>query len=56
VDQHGHLPLAQPECPRAPLVEHALENVDGAPARDLEELAEADAEARRLAEQALALA
>jgi 1-deoxy-D-xylulose-5-phosphate reductoisomerase len=40
----------------APLVEQALENVDGAPARDLEGLAEADAEARRLAERALALA
>jgi 1-deoxy-D-xylulose-5-phosphate reductoisomerase len=40
----------------APLVEHALENVDGAPARDLDELAQADAEARRLAEQALAVA
>ena len=37
----------------APLVEHALENVEGAPARDLDELVEADAEARRLAERAL---
>jgi 1-deoxy-D-xylulose-5-phosphate reductoisomerase len=40
----------------APLVEHALENVEGAPARDLDELREADAEARRLAERALTLA
>jgi 1-deoxy-D-xylulose-5-phosphate reductoisomerase len=38
----------------APLVEHALENVDGAPATDLDELVDADAEARRLAVGALA--
>jgi 1-deoxy-D-xylulose-5-phosphate reductoisomerase len=33
----------------APLVEHALESVSGSPARDLTELVEADAEARRVA-------
>jgi 1-deoxy-D-xylulose-5-phosphate reductoisomerase len=38
----------------AGLVEEALERVDGAPARDLSELVEADAEARRLADRRLA--
>lgn len=38
----------------APLVEDALSGVDGAPARSLPELVEADAEARRLAERRLA--
>jgi 1-deoxy-D-xylulose-5-phosphate reductoisomerase len=38
------------------LVEHALELVDGAPARDLAELVEADEEARRLAAGRLAAA
>jgi 1-deoxy-D-xylulose-5-phosphate reductoisomerase len=38
----------------APLVEDALASVDGAPARDLAELVEADAEARRLAQRRLA--
>ena len=38
----------------AALVEDALERVDGAPARDLDELVEADAEARRLAQGRLA--
>jgi 1-deoxy-D-xylulose-5-phosphate reductoisomerase len=38
------------------VVEYALEAVDGAPARDLAELVEADAEARRAAEAALAVA
>jgi 1-deoxy-D-xylulose-5-phosphate reductoisomerase len=38
----------------ASLVEDALDRVDGAPARDLSELVEADAEARRLAEGRLA--
>jgi 1-deoxy-D-xylulose-5-phosphate reductoisomerase len=37
----------------APLVEDALGGVDGAPARDVPELVEADAEARRLAERRL---
>jgi 1-deoxy-D-xylulose-5-phosphate reductoisomerase len=35
------------------LVEHALAAVDGAPARDLDDVVEADAEARRAAEEAL---
>jgi 1-deoxy-D-xylulose-5-phosphate reductoisomerase len=35
----------------ADAVEEALDGVDGAPARDLDELVEADAEARRLTEQ-----
>jgi len=38
----------------APLAEDALARVDGAPARDLRELVQADAEARRLAEGRLA--
>ena len=38
----------------APLVEEALDGVDGAPARDLDDLVEADAQARRLAEGRLA--
>jgi 1-deoxy-D-xylulose-5-phosphate reductoisomerase len=38
----------------APLVEDALAQVDGAPARDLDELVDADAAARRLAESRLA--
>ena len=40
----------------AELVERVLELVDGAPARDLDDLVEADARARRAAEGALALA
>jgi 1-deoxy-D-xylulose-5-phosphate reductoisomerase len=40
----------------AATVEEALAGIDGAPARDLDELVEADAAARRLAERALALA
>ena len=40
----------------APLVEDALGQVEGAPARDLSELVEADAEARRLTEGMLAAA
>lgn len=40
----------------APLVEDALSQVDGSPARDLSELVEADAEARRLAGARLATA
>jgi 1-deoxy-D-xylulose-5-phosphate reductoisomerase len=40
----------------ADVVEEALGAVAGAPARDLEELVEADGEARRLAERGLALA
>jgi 1-deoxy-D-xylulose-5-phosphate reductoisomerase len=40
----------------AALVEEALAGVDGAPARDLAELVEADAEARRLADGRLAAA
>jgi 1-deoxy-D-xylulose-5-phosphate reductoisomerase len=40
----------------APLVEDALAQVDGAPARDVEELVEADAEARRFAETRMARA
>jgi 1-deoxy-D-xylulose-5-phosphate reductoisomerase len=39
----------------ADVVEHVLETVDGAAAGDLEELVEADAGARRAAEQALAV-
>jgi 1-deoxy-D-xylulose-5-phosphate reductoisomerase len=39
----------------AATVEEALAGIDGAPARDLDELVEADAAARRLAERALAL-
>ena len=38
----------------AETVEETLAAVDGAPARDLDELVEADAEARRLAERAAA--
>jgi 1-deoxy-D-xylulose-5-phosphate reductoisomerase len=38
----------------APLVEDALARSEGAPARDLDELVEADADARRLAEGSLA--
>jgi 1-deoxy-D-xylulose-5-phosphate reductoisomerase len=38
----------------APLVEEALDEVEGRPARDLDELVEADEEARRLAERRLA--
>ena len=37
-------------------VEEALADADGSPARDLDDLVEADAEARRLAERALAVA
>jgi len=37
----------------AGVVEDVLAAVDGAPARDLEELVEADGEARRLAEEAV---
>jgi 1-deoxy-D-xylulose-5-phosphate reductoisomerase len=37
----------------AEVVEETLATVDGAPANDLEELREADAEARRLAERAI---
>jgi 1-deoxy-D-xylulose-5-phosphate reductoisomerase len=40
----------------AELVERALAAVDGTPARDLEDLVEADAEARRTAQEALQLA
>ena len=40
----------------AATVEEALAGIDGAPARDLDELVEADAEARRLAERAMAVA
>ncbi|MGH3066138.1 MAG: 1-deoxy-D-xylulose-5-phosphate reductoisomerase, partial [Gaiellaceae bacterium] len=40
----------------AALVEEALASVDGAPAHDLDELVEADAEARRLAEGRMAAA
>jgi 1-deoxy-D-xylulose-5-phosphate reductoisomerase len=40
----------------APLVEDALAQADGAPARDLPELVEADAEARRIAEGRMARA
>jgi 1-deoxy-D-xylulose-5-phosphate reductoisomerase len=40
----------------AEAVEETLDRVDGAPARDLEDLYEADAEARRVAEGRLALA
>ena len=40
----------------AEAVEDALARVDGAPARDLDDLVEADAEARRLTEQKAALA
>jgi 1-deoxy-D-xylulose-5-phosphate reductoisomerase len=37
----------------APIVEEALERVDGAPARDVNELVVADGEARRLASRKL---
>ena len=40
----------------AETVEETLSEVDGAPARDLSELIEADAEARRLAERTAATA
>jgi 1-deoxy-D-xylulose 5-phosphate reductoisomerase len=40
----------------ASFVEEALATVDGAPARDLDELSEADAEARRIVQGALATA
>jgi 1-deoxy-D-xylulose-5-phosphate reductoisomerase len=40
----------------ASVVEEALASVEGAPARDLDELSEADAEARRIVEGALATA
>ena len=40
----------------AATVEEALAGIDGAAARDLDELMEADAEARRLAERTLAAA
>jgi 1-deoxy-D-xylulose-5-phosphate reductoisomerase len=40
----------------ASVVEEALATVDGAPARDLDELSEADAEARRIVQGALATA
>jgi len=40
----------------ADVVEAALDGADGAPARDLDELVEADAEARRLAEQGMPVA
>ena len=40
----------------ASVVEEALASVDGAPARDLDELSEADAEARRIVEGAVATA
>jgi 1-deoxy-D-xylulose-5-phosphate reductoisomerase len=40
----------------AEVVEETLEQSDGAPARDLDELVEADAEARRIAERGMALA
>jgi 1-deoxy-D-xylulose-5-phosphate reductoisomerase len=40
----------------AAVVEEALANVEGAPARDLEELSEADAQARRIVQGALAAA
>jgi 1-deoxy-D-xylulose-5-phosphate reductoisomerase len=40
----------------ASVVEEALATVDGAPARDLDELSEADAEARRIVQGALAAA
>jgi 1-deoxy-D-xylulose-5-phosphate reductoisomerase len=40
----------------AEVVEATLDAVDGAPARDLDELRQADAEARRLAERGLAVA
>jgi 1-deoxy-D-xylulose-5-phosphate reductoisomerase len=40
----------------ARVVEETLERVDGAPARDLEELVDADADARRLAEAGLKVA
>ena len=43
----GHVPFLR----IAEVVEETLAAVDGAPARDLEELVEADAEARRLAER-----
>jgi hypothetical protein len=38
------------------VVEEALDAADGAPARDLAELLEADAAARRLAERGVAVA
>jgi 1-deoxy-D-xylulose-5-phosphate reductoisomerase len=37
------------------VVEATLDHVDGAPARDLDELIDADAEARRVAERGLAV-
>jgi 1-deoxy-D-xylulose-5-phosphate reductoisomerase len=40
----------------AALVEDALERADGAPARDLDDLLTADAEARRLAEREITVA
>jgi 1-deoxy-D-xylulose-5-phosphate reductoisomerase len=40
----------------AEVVEETLEASTGAPARDLDELVEVDAEARRLAERGMALA
>jgi 1-deoxy-D-xylulose-5-phosphate reductoisomerase len=40
----------------ADVVAEALSAVDGGPARDLDDLVDADAEARRLAEQGVAVA
>ena len=51
--------LTYPEreaTPVQPLVTETLADVDGAPARDLEHLVEADREARRLAERGVSVA
>ena len=53
---HAFLEGRVPFLAISDVVEATLAEADGAAARDLEDLTEADAEARRLAERGLALA